>query len=284
MKKTVGVRFKKSGKIYNFDPMDLDINISDDVIVETARGIEFGRVVTDRTVDTKEKDKELKPVLRIADDLDKEINRENKKKAKDAFDICKIKIKEHDLDMNLIESEYTFDNSRLIFYFSADDRVDFRELVKNLAQIFKTRIELRQIGVRDEVKHFGAMGVCGQECCCSRFLGDFNPVSIKMAKEQNLSLNPSKISGICGRLLCCLDYEYEGYQKSRKEMPEIGNRVETPDGIGEVLDINLISRTVEVNIETEDGTFEKKKYNNDEIKQMRNCNNCNKFEKINKSK
>lgn len=272
---TVGVRFKKSGKIYNFDSLDLDIKVSDGVIVETSRGIEFGRVVIlNKSMTEKEKEKELKPVIRIADEMDIEIDRENKKKAKDAFDICKIKIEEHGLDMKLIECEYTFDNSRLIFYFAAEDRIDFRDLVKELAQIFKTRIELRQIGVRDEAKYYGALGMCGQECCCSRFLGDFTPVSIKMAKDQDLSLNPTKISGVCGRLLCCLNYEHEGYVESRKEMPKVGDIVNSPNGSGLVKEINPLTKEVKLEIKGDNDISELFTFKNEELLREHSCKAC----------
>lgn len=201
----VGVRFKKAGKVYYFDPDDIDIELNDFVIVETARGIEFGHVVVGKKeVSEEEIVSPLKKVLRIAEDEDFSIHRENKAKAKEAMLICEEKVKDHGLDMKIIDVEYTFDNSKVIFYFTADGRVDFRELVKDLAAVFRTRIELRQIGVRDEAKMLGGIGPCGKMCCCAQFLGEFEPVSIKMAKEQNLSLNPTKISGLCGRLMCCL--------------------------------------------------------------------------------
>lgn len=279
MTEVIGVRFREAGKIYNFDVNGFDINIGDKVIVETIRGIEFGTVVTGPKEEDKSSDRpDLKPVIRIADKDDKRIYEENKKKAKDAFDICQIKIKEHGLDMKLIDAEYTFDTYKLIFSFSSDGRIDFRDLVRDLAQCFKTRIELRQIGVRDQAKVYGGLGACGQECCCSRFLGEFSPVSIKMAKEQGLSLNPTKISGICGRLMCCLNYEQEGYLDSKKRMPNIGEFVETPDGKGEVVDRNLIAYTVDVKFagDSQDNP-EIRKYKEADLKLKKNsCSSCDK--------
>jgi len=251
----VGVRFKKAGKIYYFDPDNIDIEKENDVIVETARGIEFGQVV----VGPKEVSEEdivppLKKVLRIATEEDKQIHEENKVKEKEAFETCVAKIEEHILDMKLIDVEYTFDNNKVIFYFTADGRVDFRELVKDLAAIFKTRIELRQIGVRDEAKMIGGLGPCGKSLCCSTFLGEFEPVSIKMAKEQNLSLNPTKISGICGRLMCCLKYEHEMYENILRKMPQTGSVVITPRGEGIVVDTNTLLEIVKVKVKLQDKT------------------------------
>lgn len=247
MIKVVGVRFKKAGKIYYFDPKDLDIKKENYVVVETARGIEFGECV----IGVKEIPEEdivapLKSVIRVAeqDDIDKHKN--NKLKEKEALNICLKKIEEHGLNMKLIDVEYTFDNNKVIFYFTADGRVDFRELVKDLATIFKTRIELRQIGVRDEAKMLGGLGPCGRPMCCSSFLGDFASVSIKMAKEQNLSLNPTKISGICGRLMCCLNYEQSTYEDIRKRLPKVGSIVKIPDGQGEVIGNNIVKESVKV--------------------------------------
>mgnify|MGYP000932882036 FL=1 len=245
----VGVRFKKAGKIYYFDPDDSDISSGDFAIVETARGIEFGEVV----VGPKEVVEEdiiapLKKVIRVASEEDKERNIVNKVKEKQAFDICLKKIEEHELSMKLVDVEYTFDNNKVIFYFTADGRVDFRELVKDLASIFKTRIELRQIGVRDEAKMVGGLGPCGRPMCCSSFLGEFEPVSIKMAKEQSLSLNPTKISGICGRLMCCLKYEQDTYECIRKHLPRVGCIVRTCDGEGEVVANNTVKESVKVKI------------------------------------
>ena len=245
----VGVRFKKAGKIYYFAPVDLDIEKGDYVIVETARGIEFGEcVVGPKKITEKEIVSPLKSVLRVADKEDINRNEENKKKEAEAFDICMSKITEHQLTMKLIDVEYTFDNNKVIFYFTAEGRVDFRDLVKDLATIFKTRIELRQIGVRDEAKMVGGLGPCGRSLCCSSYLGDFASVSIKMAKEQNLSLNPTKISGICGRLMCCLNYEQDTYETIRKKLPKVGSIVEIPQGKGEVVSNSVVKESVKVKI------------------------------------
>ena len=253
MVKVIGVRFKKAGKIYYFDPNNLNINKEDYVIVETARGIEFGQCVIG-IKEIKEEDiiSPLKSVLRIADENDIKKHEENKAKEKEALEICTKKILEHNLIMKLIDVEYTFDNNKVIFYFTADGRVDFRELVKDLATIFKTRIELRQIGVRDEAKMIGGLGPCGRSLCCSSFLGDFASVSIKMAKEQNLSLNPTKISGICGRLMCCLNYEQSTYESIRKELPKVGSIVKTPEGTGEVVQNNIVKESVKVKLKRKD--------------------------------
>ncbi|NLK95591.1 MAG: stage 0 sporulation family protein [Clostridiales bacterium] len=249
----VGIRFKRAGKIYYFDPNNLDIKKDDYLIVETARGIEFGECV----IGIKEVNEEnivapLKPVIRIADKNDIEKHKENKGKEQEAFDICLKKIEEHKLQMKLIDVEYTFDNNKVIFYFTADGRVDFRDLVKDLATVFKTRIELRQIGVRDEAKMIGGLGPCGRPMCCTTFLGDFASVSIKMAKEQNLSLNPTKISGICGRLMCCLNYEQETYEEIRKRLPKVGSIVKTVLGNGEVINNNIVKESVRVKLKKND--------------------------------
>ena len=244
MIKVVGVRFKKAGKIYYFDPADMNIQKDTYVVVETARGIEFGECV----IGIKDIVAPLKSVLRIATEEDIDRHFKNKDKEKDAFNICLKKIQEHGLTMKLIDVEYTFDNNKVIFYFTADGRVDFRELVKDLATIFKTRIELRQIGVRDEAKMLGGLGPCGRPMCCSSFLGDFASVSIKMAKEQNLSLNPTKISGICGRLMCCLNYEQSTYEDIRKRMPKVGSIVKTSEGTGEVFSNNIVKESVKVKL------------------------------------
>ena len=249
MIKVVGVRFKKAGKIYYFDPADMNIQKDTYVVVETARGIEFGEcVIGIKEINENDIVSPLKSVLRIATNEDIEKHFKNKDKEKDAFDICLKKIQEHGLTMKLIDVEYTFDNNKVIFYFTADGRVDFRELVKDLATIFKTRIELRQIGVRDEAKMLGGLGPCGRPMCCSTFLGDFASVSIKMAKEQNLSLNPTKISGICGRLMCCLNYEQSTYEEIRKELPRVGSVVETELGKGEVVGNNVLKELVRVKL------------------------------------
>lgn len=246
----VGIRFKKAGKIYYFDPDNLEIQKGNSVIVETARGLEFGEVVIGpREVNDEEIIQPLKKVIRAATEEDVLKDQDNKAKEKDAFNICLNKIADHGLPMKLIDVEYTFDNSKIIFYFVADGRIDFRELVKDLASIFRTRIELRQIGVRDESKFIGGLGPCGRSMCCSSFLGDFEPVSIKMAKEQNLSLNPTKISGVCGRLMCCLNYEQNTYEEIRKKMPAVGSIVKTPeDGEGEVVENSILLESVKVKI------------------------------------
>jgi len=253
MAKVIGVRFKKAGKIYYFNPNDVEVSKGDYVIVETVRGIEFGEcVIGIKEFDTENFNAQLKDVIRKATEEDIKTNEINKEKEKEAFDICLNKIEKHNLDMKLIDVEYTFDNNKIIFYFTADGRVDFRELVKDLASIFRTRIELRQIGVRDETKMIGGLGPCGRPLCCSTFLGEFAPVSIKMAKEQNLSLNPSKISGICGRLMCCLTYEQDTYRYIRERMPKRGSIVDTPYGHGEVVDNNLVKETVKIKLKIQD--------------------------------
>lgn len=243
----VGVRFKKAGKIYYFDPGDLQIEKDQFVIVETVRGVEYGKVVTGRKqVDEQDVVLPLKKVLRLADQKDKLIVEENKQAAKEAYEVCCSKVNEHQLDMKLVDVEYTYDRNKVIFYFTADGRVDFRELVKDLAAIFRTRIELRQIGVRDEAKMLGGIGPCGRMLCCSTFLGDFDPVSIKMAKDQNLSLNPTKISGLCGRLMCCLKYENDEYESAKEQLPDLGEKIETPHGIGKVVGLNILERVLQV--------------------------------------
>ena len=245
MIKVIGVRFKKAGKIYYFDPAGLDIEKGNFVVVETARGIEFGEcVIGVKEIPEEDIVSPLKNVLRVADKNDIEKHKENKSKEQSALDICLKKIEEHKLQMKLIDVEYTFDNNKVIFYFTADGRVDFRELVKDLATIFKTRIELRQIGVRDEAKMLGGLGPCGRPMCCSTFLGDFASVSIKMAKEQNLSLNPTKISGICGRLMCCLNYEQSTYEDIRKRLPKVGSIVKTVEGEAEVVGNSIVKESV----------------------------------------
>lgn len=266
MIKVVGVRFKKAGKIYYFDPDELEIKQGDFVIVETARGVEFGEAVIGiKEVTEEDIVSPLKKVLRIADGEDRAKDEENKEKEKEAFNICLEKIGEHGLPMKLIDVEYTFDNSKIIFYFVADGRIDFRELVKDLAAIFRTRIELRQIGVRDESKMIGGLGPCGRSLCCSTFLGDFEPVSIKMAKEQNLSLNPTKISGVCGRLMCCLNYEQNTYEEIRRKTPAIGSMVKTEDGVGEVVQNNILLESVKVKITGQSDDVELKSYSIHEI-------------------
>lgn len=249
MIEVIGVRFKKAGKIYYFDPDVTGLSVNSYVIVETSRGIEFGKVVlTQKQVDEEDVVLPLKKVIRIADENDKRTIAENQEQADKAFQTCNDKIKEHKLDMNLVDVEYTFDRNKIIFYFTAEGRVDFRNLVKNLAALFKTRIELRQIGVRDEAKLLGGIGPCGRMLCCSTFLGDFEPVSIKMAKDQNLSLNPAKISGLCGRLMCCLKYENDQYEEAKRELPDIGRKIHTPYGNGEVVGLNMLEKVVQVEL------------------------------------
>lgn len=250
----IGVRFRTAGKIYYFDPAGRQIKIGDHVIVETARGIEYGYVVLgNREVDETKVIPPLKPVIRMATDEDRAIEAKNKEKEKEAFKICQEKIKKHNLEMKLIDAEYTFDNNKVLFYFTADGRIDFRELVKDLASIFKTRIELRQVGVRDETKIMGGIGICGRPLCCHSYLSEFIPVSIKMAKEQNLSLNPTKISGVCGRLMCCLKNEEETYEYLNSRLPAVNDTVTTEDGLkGEVHSVNVLRQTVKVVVEVGD--------------------------------
>ncbi|OQB14198.1 MAG: hypothetical protein BWY15_01321 [Firmicutes bacterium ADurb.Bin193] len=256
MVEIIGVRFKSVGKIYYFDPVGEVYSKGDNVIVETVRGIEMGQVMLEnRAVNEDDIVTPLKPVVRRATEEDLKKLEENNRKEKEAFDICLKKIKEHGLEMKLIEVEYTFDESKIIFYFTADGRIDFRELVKSLAAIFRTRIELKQIGVRDEAKMLGGFGVCGRELCCRSFLGDFEPVSIKMAKEQGLSLNPTKISGTCGRLMCCLKYEQETYERLLKYTPRVDSLVKTPDGNGVVVENNLLTGKLKVKLSDEEGTL-----------------------------
>ncbi len=275
MAQIVGVRFKRVGKIYYFSPDGLDINKDDCVIVETARGVEFGTAVVGiREIPEEELILPLKKVLRIATVEDVEKYNENVAKEKEAFSVCVEKIAKHKLQMKLVDVEYTFDNNKVLFYFTAEGRVDFRELVKDLASIFRTRIELRQIGVRDEAKMTGSIGICGRMLCCNSFLGEFQPVSIKMAKEQGLSLNPAKISGACGRLMCCLKYEHEAYEYLIDKMPTIGSEVLTPIGKGEIISMELLKEKVKVKLETKDGTSTEV-YNVDDIKVIK-CANARK--------
>lgn len=254
MVKVIGVRFRTAGKIYFFDPLQFEIERGGHVIVETARGIEFGTVVSaPREVEDDKVIQPLKPVLRIATQKDIEQEADNKRKEKEAFRICLEKIKKHGLEMKLIDAEYTFDNNKVLFYFTADGRIDFRELVKDLASVFKTRIELRQIGVRDETKIVGGIGICGRPLCCHTHLSEFIPVSIKMAKEQNLSLNPTKISGVCGRLMCCLKHEEETYEELNRRLPNVGDHVTTDDGLkGEVASVNVLRQLVKVIVDVGD--------------------------------
>lgn len=257
MKTVVGVKFKENGKMYYFDPGELTINDGDGVIVETARGTEYGDVVlAPIEIEDNRIVSPLKPVQRVASQRDQEQRDKNRAKEKEAYDVCVSKIQEHGLDMKLVDVEYTFNSSKVVFYFTADGRVDFRDLVKDLAGVFKTRIELRQIGVRDEAKMLGGLGSCGRPVCCKSFLADFTPVSIKMAKEQNLSLSPTKISGICGRLMCCLKYEQDSYESMRKMMPRVGREVITPDGNGIVMENNVLTEKTKVKITLPDGTLD----------------------------
>ena len=248
MTKIVGIRFRTAGKIYYFDPVDFELDMAMHVIVETARGIEMGTVlIPPKEVDDDKVVSPLKPVIRVATDEDEKTVERNKEKEKEAFAICKEKIIKHGLEMKLVDAEYTFDGNKLLFYFTADGRIDFRELVKDLAAVFRTRIELRQIGVRDETKIVGGIGICGRPLCCHTFLDEFAPVSIKMAKEQNLSLNPTKISGVCGRLMCCLKNEEETYEELNRRLPNVGDRVTTDDGLkGEVHSVNVLRQLVKV--------------------------------------
>lgn len=267
MVKIVGIRFRTAGKIYYFDPLDFELETAMHVIVETARGIEMGTVlIPPKEVEDDKVVSTLKPVIRIATDEDEKIISKNKDKEKEAFAICKEKIIKHGLEMKLVDAEYTFDNNKLLFYFTADGRIDFRDLVKDLASVFRTRIELRQIGVRDETKMMGGIGICGRALCCSSYLSDFVPVSIKMAKEQNLSLNPTKISGVCGRLMCCLKYEQDTYEYLNSRLPAVGEKVNTPEGIvGEVKSISVLRQLVKVIIDNGDEK-ELREYTVDELK------------------
>ena len=268
MTKVIGVRFRQAGKIYYFAPGKLHIEQGDKVIVETARGVEFGSVVTGpKDVPDEEIMQPLKSVIRIATEEDKRIEEKNREKEKEAFDICLEKIRKHELDMKLINAEYTFDNNKVLFYFTAEGRIDFRELVKDLAAVFRTRIELRQIGVRDETKIRGGIGICGRPLCCHTYLSEFAPVSIKMAKEQNLSLNPTKISGVCGRLMCCLTNEEETYEELNSRLPAIGDYVTTSDGLkGEVQSVSVLRQLVKVVVTMEDDEKEVREYKVSELR------------------
>ena len=270
MANIIGVRFKKPGKIYFFDPDGIEIEQGEHVIVETAMGKEYGEVaIANRNIPDNKLVKPLKKIIRVATNKDKKQHEENKEKEKEALKICEKKIKEHGLDMKLTDVEYKFDRSKLLFFFKADGRIDFRDLVKDLAAIFKTRIELRQIGVRDEVRNLGGNGICGRELCCCSFLGNFETVSIKMAKEQNISLNPSKISGNCGRLMCCLKYEQEVYEEKLKRLPKVGAIVKTEDGEGEVCGVETLKEIIKVKFHDEEDTFFKK-YNSKDVKIIKN--------------
>ena len=268
MVKVVGIRFRNAGKIYYFGPGKLQLKAGMHAIVETARGVEMGTVMTDpREVSEESVVQPLKPVIRIATEQDEKQAEKNRQKEKEAFKICLEKIKKHELDMKLIDTEYTFDNNKVLFYFTADGRIDFRELVKDLASVFKTRIELRQVGVRDETKIMGGIGICGRPLCCHSYLSEFIPVSIKMAKEQNLSLNPTKISGVCGRLMCCLKNEEETYEVLNSKLPGIGDTVTTADGLrGEVHSVNVLRQTVKVIVVVDKDEKEIREYKVDQLK------------------
>lgn len=268
MTKVIGVRFRPAGKIYFFAPGKLNIKTGDKVIVETARGVEYGSVVVgEKEVEDDKITLPLKPVIRIATEEDKKKEEKNRVKEKEAFEICLEKIRKHGLEMKLIDAEYTFDNNKVLFYFTADGRIDFRELVKDLASVFRTRIELRQIGVRDETKLRGGIGICGRALCCHTYLSEFAPVSIKMAKEQNLSLNPTKISGVCGRLMCCLKNEEEAYEELNRSLPNVGTRVKTPDGLnGEVQNVSVLKQKVRVIVTLDNDEKEVREYMAAELK------------------
>lgn len=268
MTKVVGIRFRNVGKIYYFNPKNYRMKIGDHVIVETARGVEFGKVVLGpKEVEEQEVVHPLKEVLRVATQADEEKEKQNRLKERDAFKICQKKIREHGLEMKLIDAEYTFDNNKVLFYFTADGRIDFRHLVKDLAAIFKTRIELRQIGVRDETKILGGIGICGRCLCCHTYLSEFAPVSIKMAKEQNLSLNPTKISGVCGRLMCCLKHEQDTYEYLNEKLPNVGDFVRTTDGNkGEVLSVSVLRQKVRIVVTDKDDNKEVMEYPVSELK------------------
>lgn len=268
MIKVIGVRFRTAGKIYFFSPGKLEIKQGDNVIVETARGVEYGRVVSGpKDVKEEEVVQPLKSVIRIATEQDKKTEEKNREKEKEAFKICLEKIRKHGLEMKLIDAEYTFDNNKVLFYFTADGRIDFRELVKDLAAVFRTRIELRQIGVRDETKIRGGIGICGRPLCCSTYLSEFAAVSIKMAKEQNLSLNPTKISGVCGRLMCCLTNEEETYEELNSQLPSVGDAVTTSDGLtGTVQSLSVLRKLVKVIVNLENDEKEIREYHADELR------------------
>ena len=268
MTKVIGVRFRTAGKIYFFAPGKLNIQTGDKVIVETARGVEFGTVVTgEKEVEDDKIMQPLKPVIRMATEQDDQQAAANKEKEKEAFNICLEKIRKHGLEMKLIDAEYTFDNNKVLFYFTADGRIDFRELVKDLASVFRTRIELRQIGVRDETKIRGGIGICGRPLCCHTYLSEFAPVSIKMAKEQNLSLNPTKISGVCGRLMCCLTNEEETYEELNSHLPSNGDHVTTPEGLrGDVQSVNVLRQLVKVVVTLDNDEKEIREYKATELK------------------
>ena len=278
MKEIVGVKFKKLGKIYFFNPNGLELTKGQNVIVETARGIEYGEVaISNKNINDDKIIAPLKDVIRIASEEDTKIFLENEKRSQEAREVCDKKILEHDLNMKLIDVEYTFDNTKLLFYFTADGRIDFRDLVKDLAAIYKTRIELRQIGVRDEVKMLGGYGMCGRELCCCNHLSDLNPVSIKMAKEQGLSLNPTKISGVCGRLMCCLKHEQDVYEEKLSKLPTVGSLVKTPEGTGTVDEVEVLKECVKVKLEKE-GSIIRKVFKNSEIEVLKSGKRREKYD------
>lgn len=284
MKEIVGIRFKRPGKIYFFDPCNLKLKLKDNVIVDTSNGEEYAQVaIANKMIDETKIVEPLRKVIRIATKKDDKQYENNKKKEKEAYQIALDKIKEHKLPMKLVDVEYKFDNNKILFYFTADGRIDFRELVKDLAAIFRTRIELRQIGVRDEVRRIGGNGVCGRELCCCKFLNDFDAVSIKMAKEQNMSLNPSKISGVCGRLMCCLKYEQEVYEEKLEKLPKVGAIVKTEDGEGVIDNIEILKEIVRVKFADGEGYYYKK-YNAKDIKVIKDVESeeINEEEKQNK--
>lgn len=268
MKEVIGVRFRENGKIYFFDPLRFNVEVGEYVIVETARGVEYGKVVLGRReIDEKKMNSAIKPIIRIAEDRDHKKFEDNKEKNKKAYNVCLEKIAKHGLEMKLIDAEYTFDNSKVLFYFTADGRIDFRELVKDLAAVFKTRIELRQIGVRDETKIVGGIGICGRELCCNKHLSEFVPVSIKMAKEQNLSLNPTKISGVCGRLMCCLKHEQDTYEYLNDRLPNVGDMVKTADGRrGEVKSVNVLRQKVMLVFTLDDDSKEQEEFKIEDLR------------------
>ena len=268
MTKVIGVRFRQAGKVYYFSPGTLQIEKGDKVIVETARGVEFGSVVyAPKEVPNEEIMQPLKPVIRVATEEDKQNEKKNREREQEAFRVCQEKIRKHELDMKLISAEYTFDNNKVLFYFTADGRIDFRELVKDLAAVFRTRIELRQIGVRDETKIKGGIGICGRALCCHTYLSEFAPVSIKMAKEQNLSLNPTKISGVCGRLMCCLTNEEETYEELNSRLPDIGDVVTTSEGLkGEVQSVSVLRQLVKVVVNLDNEEKEIREYKASELR------------------
>lgn len=282
MTKVVSVRFKSGGKSYYFDPINFGIKLGDFVVVETARGQEYGEIVSEiKEIQEDRVILPLKPVIRIADEADAKRQKDNKEKEQTAIKVCEEKIRKHNIEMKLVDVEYTFDNSKILFYFTSDGRVDFRELVKDLASIFKTRIELRQIGVRDEAKMLGGLGICGRTLCCSTFLSEFQPVSIKMAKEQGLSLNPAKISGACGRLMCCLKYEQDAYEDLIKRVPSMDTIVKTPDGIGTVVHVSMLKEQLKVRLNNDNNKeADIRMYKADDLEVIKKTNRRDSVENI----